>query len=174
MLLKPNQTFEVPVIKRKINNHDEIKNKILDDIDNASWGINQFENVSNTDWNVGREHERNYLNHCWEELRQHTSVVCGALGFQQWDIINCWYQQYTEGSDHNWHVHPDSHWTNVYYVEFPANSSPTEVCDFYGNVVKLDAEEGYIISFPSLLMHRSPPQFGDGRKTIISFNSIME
>ena len=58
----------------------------------------------------------------------------------------------------------------MYYLEFPPGSPSTEILDHNDNLHIVDAKEGDIIIFPSVLVHRAPPVKHQLRKTIISFN----
>jgi hypothetical protein len=85
---------------------------------------------------------------------------------------NFWFQQYYNSDFHGWHVHMHCHWTNVYFAELPDLNIKTEIMKFGNNeLITYDVQEGDIISFPSMLYHRSPPNPSNNRKTIISFNT---
>ena len=129
---------------------------------------NSYEQVSKTDWNLPKKLERKYLEYFY------SNIVNNIMDQQQkyfkaksWKISNGWFQQYEKNSFHVYHNHPNSNFTNVYFLELPNKDHVTEIKD-----VEYDAEEGYLITFPATMLHRCKVVSG-GRKTIISFNSSL-
>jgi hypothetical protein len=89
------------------------------------------------------------------------------LDSKKWNINNGWFQQYTKSEGHEWHTHAKTNFTNVYFVELPSTSLGTEILNYQ----KLDLKEGDLLTLPGHVYHRSPKNFTNERKTIISFNS---
>ena len=87
-----------------------------------------------------------------------------------WRLDIAWFQQYYANAAHHWHNHSDCQFTNVYFLELPNEDYKTEIIGLEGELFSYEAKEGQMITFPSYLQHRSKPN-GNGRKTIISFNS---
>jgi hypothetical protein len=77
-----------------------------------------------------------------------------------------WFHQYNKGSFFDWHTHPQSNYSAVYFVELPSDELATEI----HGVKKLKPREGDLLVFPGFLPHRSPVNNTDSRKTIISMN----
>ena len=67
-------------------------------------------------------------------------------------------------------THPNTQFTNIYYLELPDSLYKTEVKDINNNILEFDAKEGDILTIPSHLIHGSKPN-SNKRKTIISYNS---
>jgi hypothetical protein len=82
-------------------------------------------------------------------------------------IQNYWFQQYYYNNYHDWHNHPQCHFSSVYYLELPKGTPITE----FKVSQEIEAKEGDIITFPGYLFHRSPPNGLKKRKTVIVFNS---
>ena len=40
-----------------------------------------------------------------------------VLKCKSWLISNGWFQQYTNNDFHDWHLHTEVNYTNVYYLE---------------------------------------------------------
>lgn len=80
-----------------------------------------------------------------------------------------WFAQYTDKSDHSWHIHPGAFFACVYMLDLPDSSMVTEL---EGDPFKdQDVKEGDMIIFPGSWPHRSPPS--DSRqKTIIAGNIL--
>ena len=76
-----------------------------------------------------------------------------------------WVSQYDYEDTHQWHMHSNTHFGCVYYLELPNNQNSTEFWkkDF-------PAEEGDLVFFPGWWIHRSAPQMFKERKTIIAGN----
>lgn len=170
------ETFNIscPIFKSHFKEHKNIKEKILLSLEKAESSSITYHSsmITKCDWNVGKDVHREYMNYLFPALGYHMEKVYSHYGFKRINIHNCWFQQYTKGSGHMWHIHMDCQWTNVYYVEMPEGSPFLEVKDPITKEVKvIEAKEGDILSFPSFVIHRSPDMKNDVRKTIISFNS---
>jgi hypothetical protein len=94
-----------------------------------------------------------------------------VLKCKSWLISNGWFQQYTNNDFHDWHLHNEVNYTNVYYLELPDKDEKTQIYNILDNtIIDIDIKEGDLVTFPSHLIHRSKP-LQSKRKTIISFNS---
>jgi hypothetical protein len=163
----------------KINNHLEVKDKILSLIDSSEdSGCYQVGSSTKTDGYViskydypqGDTFERQWVKEIKPYLLPVLSDMINDLGYQGVDVKQIWYQQYLKGSAHSWHVH-GGNFTGVYYLEYPEGSPPTEIISPYDSgVVKMDmVSEGDVIIFPACWIHRGPINEGC-RKTIVSYN----
>jgi len=167
----------IPILVNRVENHAEVKPIILDLIDkmpnNATTPkVDCVDNISKTDWNLPKDYPRDY----WKVIEPIiNNTVCRSMfkyfKYEEIEIGNHWFQQYKQSDTHGWHVHSGCHWINVYLIELPDKHIKTQIADFKRTrILDYDAEEGDIISFPSMLFHRSPPNMTMERKTIVSFN----
>lgn len=169
--------IEVPIIISKIKNHSEVKQKLLSYIDEMPHnsllpGEKVNDVISKTDWNLPKTVERKYLDFISPILVDTITESYREFKINGISFENFWFQQYGYSDFHGWHVHISCHWTNVYFVELPDKSIKTEILNFENTEkIDYDIEEGDIISFPSMLYHRSPPNPSNDRKTIVSFNT---
>ena len=99
-----------------------------------------------------------------------------------------WFNQYyaNSGSEHPWHHHAKSvcepyrkgwckDFTNIYYVELDDKSLTTILKDpETDEEIIPDVKEGQILSFATDILHKSPRNFTESRKTVISFNLIFK
>lgn len=81
-----------------------------------------------------------------------------------WTYKSMWYHEYHKGDSFEWHNHQNSHMTAIYFIEMPKNQT-TEVM----GIGHLPAEQGEIVFFPSIYVHRSSIITTDERKKIIAF-----
>lgn len=86
-------------------------------------------------------------------------------------IPNLWFQIYKKDDFHEYHVHSDTHFTNIFYVDLPNKEVKTDILDLKGSKVNLNVREGDILTIPAYLLHRSPVNKFNEEKIIISFNS---
>ena len=100
------------------------------------------------------------------------------------DVTESWFNQYIaeSGSEHPWHHHAEServagqknpciNLASIYYVELPDKSLTTILKDpETGKEIIPDVKEGQILTFGADILHKSPRNFTDSRKTVISFN----
>jgi ectoine hydroxylase-related dioxygenase (phytanoyl-CoA dioxygenase family) len=98
--------------------------------------------------------------------------IVKKLNTKNWLMHNMWFQQYNKNSHHTWHTHPSVQFSSVYYLELPDTNVSTEFKDIVNNnIFKVDVKEGDLLVFPSSLLHRSPKNKSNKRKSVISFNS---
>jgi hypothetical protein len=166
-----------PVFIGVLSEHAEIKDKILHNINNmkeAERIVNEKTdtNITRCDWTVPREVNREYIPFFMPALTNYMGRLIEIIGYDACDIHNIWFQQYTKNSTHDWHVHLQCQWTNVYYVEMPEDAPQTQLLIPWENnkVITLDVKEGQMVTFPSFVIHKAPTVESDTRKTIISYN----
>jgi hypothetical protein len=169
------QNIETPFFIYKVENHQEIKKFILKEI--ANMGKYSFQNkgqiLSNTDWHLGNNFDRKYLNVVGSVLMDHCKEIKNTYLQQSnytIEIGSIWFQQYEYLDYHEWHYHGKCSFSNVYYVELPNDGAKTSF-SLFGKEFELDVKEGQIITFPGCFMHCSKPNQSNERKTVISFNS---
>jgi hypothetical protein len=164
------QQVSIPIIISSLENHKEIKNSLLDLINKNR--KKNFNAISNTDWLDNKNLNREYVNLFLRAAENHIKKVYEALGYLTYNIQNVWFQQYENDSYHSWHVHPASNFTNIYYLELPRKELVTEIKDpmNINKFLEIDLNEGDMITMPSHLIHRSPKNFCEKRKTVIAFN----
>ena len=104
------------------------------------------------------------------------------------DVTESWFNQYIaeSGSEHPWHHHAESereagqknpsiHLANIYYVELPDKSLTTILKDpETGKEIIPDVKEGQILTFASDILHKSPRNLTNNRKTVIPFNIMFD
>jgi|TARA_R110002096_G_scaffold292509_3_gene487033 hypothetical protein len=158
-----------------IKEHQQNKNKLLSLINKMELStINNSNNViSKTDWNLPKETKREYINFFYKMVTPYMNDMAVKLKCKFWDISNAWYQVYKEQDTHNWHIHENNNYTNVYYLDLPEQNIKTELYDVKDNKVinEIQLKEGQLFTFPAHIIHRSPPNLSNKIKTIISFNS---
>lgn len=155
-----------PLYKIALDEHFFVKPVLLDYIEKSK--PSRTETISKLDYgdcsNLDREWIR-FFRPIWKKNLQSfmQDVECDDMRLQ-----DMWFQQYSEGDSHPWHIHRGN-FTGVYYLEL--NKSPTtEIKDpFNKRKWMTKAKEGDMIIFPSHVLHRNPPNWGN-RKTIVSWN----
>ena len=134
--------------------------------------VTNTECITRTDWNLPKDHKREYLSYFYENIRPTMFEIAKQLKAKQWSIWNGWYQQYKQMDYHNRHRHDKTNWTNIYYVEAPTKSMLTKIKNpFTDEITTIEAEEGTLVTLPGHVLHTSPKFKSTKRKTIISFNS---
>ena len=166
------------ILLSKVANHDQIKSVLLDQISQMGvFGMrtNQ-ECLYSTDYLLPKEWPRPYIKTVLPILKNHNQQVKVSLdspdhGYMS--IHNIWYHQYQTGDWHNWHSHPDCNLSNVYFVSLDQDN-PKTTFKHLGKEFQVDVEEGMIITFPSHMLHCSPPNQSPNMKTVIAFNSQLD
>lgn len=155
--------------------HSKHKNYLLDLISRSKFEspVNHDceVNITKTDWMYSRNFKRPWVYLIKEDLEYSLKKMVQECGYEDLHIKDIWFQQYTNTSEHGWHVH-SANFTGVYYLDMPKDSPKTKIIEPYTNqVIELDIHEGDIVMFPSYVIHKAPKNFSGETKTIISFNS---
>jgi hypothetical protein len=156
----------------QVNEHEEVKKILLPIIEQAPANsiVNDEQRIIKTDWNIPRDVPREYEPPLEILTAAHCYSVQDILKFRHHlKVVNFWFQQYEKGDFHKWHVHGDSVFSNVYYLELPEGAAQTTF-RFMGEEFTVSVKEGQILTFPSFYEHCSKPNEG-GRKTVIAFNT---
>jgi hypothetical protein len=162
-------------------NHNEIKQQVLDSLDHAQTDTLVMhdsyynDSVNKLDWSQAQDFSRPWVKLLKPHIEDYLNKLAVALGYQSSIIDEFWFQQYVNGDMHGWHTH-GSNFTGVYYLELDNNSPKTEIIEpsKQNKKIVLDVKEGDIVMFPSYTIHRAPVINNDIRKTIVSFNFILD
>lgn len=158
-----------------IQEHNSIKNNLLSLMDSLPVDNKEYreEDIERTDWNLHEHYNREYLELFYNIITPYMENMCRTLLSTRWEILNAWFQQYQKTNLHDWHTHGACMYANVYFLELPESELVTQLYDVHTkNIITLeDVKEGDLITFPSNMIHRSPQNQTNYRKTIISFNS---
>ena len=156
-----------------VPNHQELKQQILDAIKKMGThsSIMETSAICNTDWQLSPNTLRPYFSIVQPVFEEHLKKICALYQIKTTARLgNFWFQQYALGDFHRWHLHPNSAYSSVYYVELPEGSSKTTF-KFLNQEFEIDVKEGQILSAPSILTHCSKPNKSKQIKTIIAFNT---
>jgi len=165
----------------QLPDHENIKQKTLDLLDDAVYfklkAKDDYydDSISKLDWDDARDFERPWVKFFMPYIQDYLNALSFALGYQGAIVDEIWFQQYKNLDSHGWHTH-GSNFTGVYYLEFNEQSPKTEIIEPSNQNRKIipDVKEGSILIFPSYTIHRAPQIQNDIRKTIISFNYVID
>ena len=167
--------FEV----NNFNEHKNIKQQLLYYIEkfqahsiDKKEPLHQYDNadvISKTDFWIDNR-EEDYIKLVYPLLDSYCKKLFKNTTANDVSFTKIWFQQYVKNNTHGWHTHPNTHFTNVYFLELPDETYKTEIKDLYGNTLSYNCQEGDIVTFPGFYSHQSPLIDCDLRKTIISFN----
>lgn len=171
-------TFNCPIFILQMYQHEILKPSILNKIECMQTSISRVENghevsdLQKTDWYMESSIKREYFDIVSPFLSTVLQEAMTMLNFNDWSYSNFWFQQYGRNNNHIWHRHPETTMNCVYYVELPNGTPQTLFRDPLNNnnVFTVNAKEGDIVLFPSMLEHCSPPNQSDCRKTVIVAN----
>ena len=159
--------------KFTLSNHNEIKSKMLDVIENYEQ-VNKCPDlttkITKTDF-YDKLEPKGYYNILQEGLSPLWTAISDRYWSSTFSNPWIWFQQYYRNDWHGWHMHGNSNISMSYFLELPDPKYSTEFVDIEDNkVFQLDASEGDVVIFPSFTIHRSPIIESDIRKTIIAIN----
>lgn len=176
--------FEVPYFIYTVPNHLTLKGQILNCIDKSSGieTVQYFESISKSDWYTNanpkffKENFKNDSNSYYGLLKTHIDyIILDVLPDKDKNslvVSNGWFHQYNKLDYYWWHNHPESRWSIIYYLELHKDGPVTEFENFFGGTIFPNVKEGDMLIFPGWVKHRSPPNLGKTRKTILSFNIV--
>jgi len=160
----------IMIIITKIDNYKEVNKNLLNLIDKIprnSLVEDSCSMISHTDWNLPKTFKKEYLDYFFKIMQPYFEKLCVKLNCNEIKVTEAWFQQYIKNDLHQWHTHPKTNFTNVYFVELPDRSLSTEIL----GCKNLELNEGDLLTFPAFYYHRSPVNLSEKRKTIISFNT---
>jgi len=99
----------------------------------------------------------------WQELRFSGKTV--PIRFP-----DCWGNVYKKGDFAREHQHFPSHWSIVYYVEGPQESSPLT---FHPDDLQIPFKPGTLIVFPGNMRHSVPPHPVDAERISLALNALV-
>lgn len=158
--------------------HGDIKDSLLSliDVGDSSHMVNETDrlDIPKVDWANSTDFSRPWVERLLPYLNPHIAEVFKEMGFSKFLLKEIWFQQYINKASHGWHTH-GSHFTNVYYLELDDDAPKTVLVNpFTREEFIPDVHEGQTIVFPSYVVHKSPDDFFEKRKTIISWNSDID
>lgn len=164
-----------PIIVSSIRDYSTIKHNILDLI-NSSLDYYSEENSTvelnliKSDWHKNSDPDRHWTKGFFPLIQDNILETLQTIGYNSYDIIQAWFQQYDEKGSHGWHIHAGN-FSGVVYVDLPDGAPLTTFCDpVTKKTFSPQATEGDIVIFPSFILHKSLPNRSEYLKTIISFN----
>lgn len=168
--------YPTEILIDSVKNHQEIRNKLLVEIENAHGEVSkhpqQFELISKTDWVLEEVRERTWIQLFWPHLTNALKNMIQHLRFNSVDIKTIWYQQYQQNDTHGWHIHGQSQYSGIYYLEY--ENTPTQIRLNNDRIQDIEVSEGDIVIMPTYIIHRCPPVKNNKRRTIIAFNFDMK
>jgi len=161
----------------KVPNHNDVKNNLLQIIsyeqDTSASPQDKEQSISSTDF--FSDYSNSYYKEFFLEnvIKKYYNLAVKLLGYKNYEILNMWYQQYEHNDTHGWHTHHGCNYSNVYFLELPSKEVSTEFLNVKNNTIfRVDSiREGDLLSFPGHIIHRSPKNITNDRKSVIVFNS---
>jgi hypothetical protein len=132
--------------------------------------------ITRCDWNgFSRDQERAWVKTFQPHLTEHLTAWIAAFDYKSFIVRDLWFQQYSFGSQHDWHIH-SCNWTGVYFLDMPDRSLKTQFKNPMNTNQEnqFDVTEGDILIFPSFVVHKAPKNNDVRIKTIISWNMDTE
>tara|TARA_R100001509_G_scaffold68165_1_gene37798 strand:- start:276 stop:824 length:549 start_codon:yes stop_codon:yes gene_type:complete len=159
----------------KIKEHKKYKKKLIDLINKTEYKElyeSTGQAISKTDWDVDCNIKREYVDLLYKMLTPYLLETAKFFEADNVRINRTWFQQYIKNDYHNWHTHPQSNYSSVYYLQLKDPNIKTEIMDYKTKKIlkTCDIEEGDFIIFPAYLLHRSPKNKTNSKKTIFSLN----
>ena len=136
----------------------------------------EYTYISNTDWTIQMENPHiDWVE--WGFSERDRERFCRSIHkrykYNKFRITESWFNQYSKGSgsDHPFHGHPDISLTNVYFVELKDKSLGTILVDpKTKKEIRPRVNEGDVLTFPGTVIHKSPPNYTNNRKSVSAFN----
>jgi hypothetical protein len=167
-------TAKIPFFTYKVENHSELKSKILEEINKLKvqpvFGSGQ--RIWNSDYYLKGGDDRPYVQLVKPMLTDLCKELTEILEYKGQGVlepINIWYQQYKPSDIHYWHVHRYCFYCGVYYVDLQGET-PKTTFKCMEEEFQFEVEEGQILFFPSFLLHQSKKNLSNKTKTVIAFN----
>jgi hypothetical protein len=164
----------IPIFSIPIEEHYFVKEKALRLIEGACGTREYDENneISKTDYFLDVRVEPEYGKFLLPILFPYIYKTLNEFVYScDVTIRKYWYQQYLHTENHKLHIHGDTTWACVYYLELPYDGPKTTFQDILSkNYYTPTVGEGEILLFPACLPHTSLPNNSHGRKTVVVCN----
>ena len=166
------RVFDCPIYVLKFNHHRFLKEQLLQQISDSNFEEKKVDGeFVKTDYyiqNKNQKYKNTFSFTFNDEFRGFFKTIDYDVDFKNYET---WFQQYDTSGFITWHRHAKSSWNLVYYLELPEGCPATEFKDLItGEYFSVNAHEGDVVIFPSILLHRSPENDSEGRKTVIVCN----
>ena len=168
--------FNGSYMVRRMPNHESLKPVMLGLIQSAQSEFkkdpsNNLEQISKYDFSLV-ENERPWSSLFSEYFNGFMATLPDSILHKNPEMRGVWFQQYESGDFHHWHHHAGSNFAGIYYLELPDFSCATEFIEPFNTAVvkKFNVSEGDVVLFPASLIHRSPENTSNQRKTVVAFN----
>jgi len=165
--------IEQQILIQSTPNHTQFKDLLLKQIEETTYQTinNSEESISKTDYHI-KETQREWVKTFTSNTQETLQEILNTLQFQSANFPSVWFQQYQTNDYHDFHHHPMSNYSGIYYLELSDNTY-TQI--LINNTIKdIEVNEGDILVLPSQIIHRCPKvprnATGNSRRTIISFN----
>ena len=167
----------------KVKDHKVNKERILSHISKSNYEYlntditDYYSFISNTDYSV---RQNTWFKYALSERDQLAYSKFVYDKFQERDagITFTWFNQYykNSGSEHAYHNHycdeQPNDLTNIYYVQLEDKTLRTILKDpVTSKEIIPKVKEGQILTFDAKIEHRSPCNYTNTRKTVLSFNT---
>lgn len=164
------------IYKFSVKNYSNLNSIILQHIDQYNLKTLGNEKFSITKGDYALSHKKTYwpifMKYIKNYLDEFTTDFFSGYDRENTNlkIIHYWFQQYKDEDSHPFHIHTNSDYSMVYFVELQEKSHSTVFIDHDKKQVQLDVKEGDLLLFPSLVFHSSPKNNSLTGKTILSAN----
>lgn len=162
--------------KLYIENNKSFKDELINSIENSYHTSikTDYESISKTDWGTqdqvwDKEWSQIFFHHTYPSIEKFYK----ELGYKSFIIDSVWFQEYDTGSLHSWHTHPSATFSNIYYLNYPEGSTPTQFL-VKGETIDAEVQEGDLILFPGSAIHRVPENTSGKKRLVVVFNSYAE
>ena len=194
--IRISRMFSTPIITYRVKDHKTLNEGLKQSILTAERGYSSTRRSNIGGWRS----ENNLLDWQGAEVKlfddeiqnaisQVIASTSGEQAFSGYLKVNAWANLLRKGNYNSIHNHPESAWSGVYYVDAGsidvANplSGVLELLDPrpfvemvavpgspFGRPVRIEAENGLMVFFPSWLYHHVHPYTGTNERIAIAFN----
>lgn len=164
-------SVEVPFFVASVADHASVKNELINLISSSPSEEYRTaaESIGASDWTIPADVPRLYFPKIYEVLEPYIYGFMEEMQAKNIEIQNYWFQQYQHNDWHGWHVHPQTMYGMVYYIEM-ADDAPCTNLLVKNSASAPKVKEGDILFFPSILFHASPANNSTTRKTVFVAN----
>ena len=192
--------FPTVVQVSQIPNHQEMNESLLRAISDIrkteknskpdSWACDLFTTIGSPQALLHHPALNQFLNIAKAKILQYAEAYKYRSNTESPRITECWLNAYSSGHSQEIHLHRNSMFSGIYYVQVPPGSGPTlfysplsdvmlepgiqEGNNFNAKVSGFPAVEGRMLIFRSSLRHSVlPSEIASGERITVAFNAVM-
>ena len=164
----------IPYEKFHVKDYLNFKDALINDLELDKYQAieSEYEKINRTDWDIsqGEVYSKKWSQTFFHYTFNQIKYFYQSMGCNNFYVDTIWFQEYGQGGFHDWHDHPGSDFSNIFFLNFNKINPGTEFI-INNEIIRASVGEGDLIIFPGNIKHRAPINTSDETRLVIVFNT---